>query len=74
MLSNPLTPPGMVPERYRDLQEQWANAWPTALAHWSRFTKLTDPRNFQSLGLVTDVELFLRELCLYLETEDAAAK
>ncbi len=30
---------------------------------------MTDPRNFQALGLVTDVELFMRELCRYLEKE-----
>ncbi|MGI9087024.1 MAG: TIGR00300 family protein [Chthoniobacterales bacterium] len=33
-------------------------------------SKLTNPQNFQALGLVTDVELFLRELCGYL-AEDA---
>ena len=37
-------------------------------------SKLTDPRNFQALGLVTDVELFLRELCRHLEAKDASAK
>jgi lysine-ketoglutarate reductase/saccharopine dehydrogenase-like protein (TIGR00300 family) len=36
--------------------------------------KLTDPRNFQALGLVTDVELFLRELTGYLEEAGAAAQ
>lgn len=30
-------------------------------------SKLTDPRSFQALGLVTDVELFLRELVRHLE-------
>lgn len=29
-------------------------------------SKLTDPQNFQALGLVTDVELFLRELSSHL--------
>ncbi|MDQ2659481.1 MAG: TIGR00300 family protein [Verrucomicrobiota bacterium] len=40
-------------------------------------SKLTDPRNFQALGLVTDVELFLRELAGYLADpalETAAGK
>lgn len=32
--------------------------------------RLTDPRNFQALGLVTDVELFLRELCQHLEKDE----
>ncbi len=37
--------------------------------------KLTDPRNFQALGLVTDVELFLRELSRHLEkAEKSPAK
>ncbi|MBA2431547.1 MAG: TIGR00300 family protein [Chthoniobacterales bacterium] len=31
-------------------------------------SKLTDPRNFQALGLVTDIELFLRELLTNLST------
>jgi lysine-ketoglutarate reductase/saccharopine dehydrogenase-like protein (TIGR00300 family) len=31
-------------------------------------SKLTDPRNFQALGLVTDIELFLRELMTNLST------
>lgn len=35
-------------------------------------SKMTDPRNFQALGLVTDVELFLRELSRHLEQEVAA--
>jgi len=35
--------------------------------------KLTDPRNFQALGLVTDVELFLRELARHLEAKDETA-
>lgn len=35
-------------------------------------SKLTNPQNFQALGLVTDVELFLRELCHDLEEENAA--
>ncbi|MEO5720195.1 MAG: TIGR00300 family protein [Chthoniobacterales bacterium] len=35
--------------------------------------KMTDPRNFQALGLVTDVELFLRELSRHL-SQDVAAK
>jgi hypothetical protein len=30
-------------------------------------SKLTDPQNFQALGLVTDVELFLRELAQLLD-------
>jgi len=34
-------------------------------------SKLTDPLNFKALGLVTDIELFLRELCGYL-AEDSA--
>jgi hypothetical protein len=29
-------------------------------------TKLTDRGTFQAVGLVTDVEPFLRELCSYL--------
>ncbi len=33
--------------------------------------KLTDPQNFQALGLVTDVELFLHELIRHLEKENA---
>ena len=37
-------------------------------------TKLTDPRNFQALGLVTDVELFLRELVHHLEATEKPAK
>lgn len=36
--------------------------------------KLTDPRNFQALGLVTDVELFLRELGRHLEATETPAK
>lgn len=32
-------------------------------------TKLTDRGTFQAIGLVTDVEPFLRELCHYLNTE-----
>ncbi len=36
--------------------------------------KLTDPRNFQALGLVTDVELFLRELVQHLEAGETPAK
>jgi lysine-ketoglutarate reductase/saccharopine dehydrogenase-like protein (TIGR00300 family) len=32
-------------------------------------TKLTDRGTFQAIGLVTDVEPFLRELCQYLNTE-----
>jgi len=38
-------------------------------------SKLTDPQNFQALGLVTDVELFLRELAGYLaeDLKDGAA-
>jgi lysine-ketoglutarate reductase/saccharopine dehydrogenase-like protein (TIGR00300 family) len=37
-------------------------------------SKLTDPQTFQALGLVTDVELFLRELCGYLDaSSDGAA-
>lgn len=35
--------------------------------------KLTDPRNFQALGLVTDVELFLRELCRHLAKDESKA-
>ena len=27
-----------------DLRDQWAARWPHALAHWSRFTKLSEPR------------------------------
>ena len=30
-------------------------------------TKLTDRGTFQAVGLVTDVEPFLRELCSYLD-------
>src|SRR4051812_45682258 len=37
-------------------------------------SKLTDPLNFQALGLVTDVELFLRELTGYLEEARAEAQ
>ena len=36
-------------------------------------SKMTDPRNFQALGLVTDVELFLRELSRLLD-KDLATK
>jgi hypothetical protein len=32
------------PAGYQDLQALWTAAWPQALAHWSRFTKLTEPR------------------------------
>jgi len=32
-------------------------------------TKLSDRGTFQAMGLVTDVEPFLRELCQYLVTE-----
>ncbi|MDZ4346239.1 MAG: TIGR00300 family protein, partial [Candidatus Binatia bacterium] len=38
-------------------------------------TKLTDRGTFQAMGLVTDVEPFLRELSQYLSpAENAAAK
>ncbi len=37
-------------------------------------SKLTDPRSFQALGLVTDVELFLRELVRHLEMQQTDAK
>lgn len=36
----------------------------------SAVSKFTDPRNFQALGLVTDVELFLRELAHQLMKEE----
>ena len=36
-------------------------------------TKLTDRRTFQAIGLVTDVEPFLRELCQYLNAETTEA-
>ncbi|MEP6810613.1 MAG: TIGR00300 family protein [Chthoniobacterales bacterium] len=36
-------------------------------------SKLTDPRSFQALGLVTDVELFLRELCQHLESDETVS-
>ncbi len=35
-------------------------------------TKLTDRGTFQAIGLVTDVEPFLRELCQCLDLELAA--
>ena len=35
-------------------------------------TKLTDRGTFQAMGLVTDVEPFLRELCQHLKSEEAA--
>ncbi|MGI9172468.1 MAG: TIGR00300 family protein [Chthoniobacterales bacterium] len=34
-------------------------------------SKLTDPRSFHALGLVTDVELFLRELVRHLEMKQS---
>jgi hypothetical protein len=34
-------------------------------------TKLTDRGTFQALGLVTDIGLFLRELCHCLDLESA---
>jgi lysine-ketoglutarate reductase/saccharopine dehydrogenase-like protein (TIGR00300 family) len=34
-------------------------------------SKLTDPQNFQALGLVTDIELFLQELTAHLAATDA---
>lgn len=37
-------------------------------------TKLTDRGTFQAMGLVTDVEPFLRELCHYLRPEDEAVR
>jgi len=37
-------------------------------------TKLTDRGTFQALGLVTDVEPFLRELCQCLELELASVE
>ncbi len=36
----------------------------------SAVSKLTNPRNFQALGLVTDVELFLRELWRHLDAKE----
>lgn len=35
-------------------------------------SKMTNPRNFQAIGLVTDVELFLRELVRHLDKEVVA--
>lgn len=37
-------------------------------------TKLTDRGTFQAVGLVTDVEPFLRELCQYLKEDDTAVE
>ena len=37
-------------------------------------TKLTDRGTFQAIGLVTDVEPFLRELCQRLDLEVAATE
>ena len=37
-------------------------------------TKLTDRGTFQAMGLVTDVEPFLRELCHYLRPEERAVR
>ncbi len=37
-------------------------------------TKLTDRGTFQAMGLVTDVEPFLRELCQYLRREETTAQ
>ncbi|MBN2430144.1 MAG: VWA domain-containing protein [Acidobacteria bacterium] len=35
---------GKVPAKYRAVYEQWRSRWATALAVWSRFTKLSEPR------------------------------
>ena len=35
--------PAPPPELER-LRETWAAAWPRALAHWSKYTKLSEPR------------------------------
>jgi hypothetical protein len=37
-------------------------------------TKLSDRGTFQAVGLVTDVEPFLRELCQYLKEDDTAVE
>lgn len=35
---------GPVPSAYRAVHEEWHSRWPAALAVWSRFTKLSEPR------------------------------
>ena len=42
--SSDITQPLAAPDPLADLQRQWAAQWPSALAIWSRFTRLSDPR------------------------------
>lgn len=38
------SPPAAAPPPLTALRDHWSAAWPTALALWSRFTKLSEPR------------------------------
>lgn len=40
----PVAPPPIPTAELLALRDQWAAAWPPALAIWSKFTKLTEPR------------------------------